>query len=99
MIFDGNAVSEHKLRLQRVAVIRLVESFYAYFNTFGDFTCHNLGCVNLGKNSKVAGSFARIHIPSLPNPNFDAHTLKISVYENCSCKRRWNRPRNNGCRT
>ena len=33
-IFYGDAVGKHKLRLQRIGVVWLVESFYTYFNAF-----------------------------------------------------------------
>jgi hypothetical protein len=40
MIFQRNTVSKHKLRLQGIAVIRLVEGFYTHFNSGGYHAGH-----------------------------------------------------------
>jgi hypothetical protein len=51
MIFNGDAVSKHELRLQRVAVIRLVESLYTHLYTFGDHAGHKTDfCKNKEKH-------------------------------------------------
>ena len=40
MVFNSNAISKHKLRLQRVAVILLIECFNANLNTFRNHADH-----------------------------------------------------------
>jgi hypothetical protein len=52
MIFNGDAVSKHELRLQRIAVIRLVERFYTHLNAFGDHAGHNSISVKIKKNNE-----------------------------------------------
>ena len=40
MIFDGNAVGKHKLRLKRVGIVLLVKGLNAHFDTFRDHADH-----------------------------------------------------------
>jgi len=48
VIFDGNTVGEHELRLQRVRVILLIERLHADLNTLRNHTDHKIRfCVQL----------------------------------------------------
>src|SRR5690606_17759876 len=57
MILERDPVCEHKLRLQRIAIVRLVESIYANLHPFGYYAIHKLTLyVKIKKKTDVSKS-------------------------------------------
>src|SRR5690606_22620473 len=89
MILERDPVCEHKLRLQRITIVRLVESIYANLHPFGYYAIHKLTLyVKIKKKADVRKSSLILRPEQ-----------KSCPHEDSSCKRRRNWPRDYGCRT
>jgi hypothetical protein len=55
VVFDGNAVGKHEFVGNGITIVRLVESFYTYFDAFRNHGCHGWPLSRKSKVSVIIG--------------------------------------------